>query len=54
MMEDKTLPPKFWEEAIKCVSYLENRVPHKHIDVITFFEHWSGHKPDVTISGFLA
>ena len=22
MMEDKTFPPKFWSEAIKCASYI--------------------------------
>ena len=48
MMEDKTLPPKFWDEAIKCSSYIYNRVPHNIIDGITPFESWSGHKPDVT------
>ena len=48
MMEDKTLPPKFWAEAIKCASYIQNRVPHKQLDGMTPFKTWSGHKPDVT------
>ena len=37
MMEAKTLPPKFWAEAINCASYIQNRVPHKHLDGMTSF-----------------
>ena len=48
MMEAKTFPPKFWDEAIKCASYIHNRVPHKHINGMTPFEAWNGHKTDVT------
>ena len=48
MMEAKTSPPNFWTEDINCASYIHNRVPHKHLDDITLFEAWSGHKPDVT------
>ena len=48
MMEAKTLPPKYWTEAINYVSYIQNRVPHKHLDGMTPFEEWSGQKPDVT------
>ena len=48
MMEAKTVPPKFWDEAIKCASYIHNRVPHKELDGMTPLEAWSGHKPDVT------
>ena len=47
MMEAKTLPPKFWDEAIKS-AYIQNRVPHKQLYGMTPFEAWSGHKPDVT------
>ena len=47
MMEAKTLPPNFWAEAINCVSYIQNRVPHKQLDGMTPFESSSGHKPDV-------
>ena len=32
MMESNTLPPKFWDEAINCATYIQNMVPHKHID----------------------
>ena len=48
MMEAKTLPPRFLAKAINCASYIQNRVPHKHIDGMTPFESWSGHKPYVT------
>ena len=48
MMEAKTLPPKYWAEAINCAAYIQNRVPHKQLDGMTPFEAWSGHKPDVT------
>ena len=37
MMEAKTLPPKFWFEAIKCESYIQNRVPQNNIDGIIPF-----------------
>ena len=48
VMEAKTLPPKFWAEAIKCVSYIQNRVPHKQLDGMTRFKYWCGNKPYVT------
>ena len=48
MMKSKDLPPNFWVEVIKYESYIHNRVPHKHIDVINPFEAWSGHKPDLS------
>ena len=48
MMEAKTLPPKFWANAIKCASYIQNRVPFNYLDGMTPFESWSGHKPYVT------
>ena len=48
MMEDKNFPPKFWAETINFASYIQNRVPHKHLDGMTPFKAWSGHKPDVT------
>ena len=47
MMEAKTLPPKFWTEAINYASYIQNKVPYNNLDVITPIESWSGHKPDV-------
>ena len=47
MIEAKNFPPNFWVEDIKYVSYIQNRFPHKHLDGITPFKSWSGHKPDV-------
>ena len=44
----KTLPPKFWVEAINYASYIQNRVPHNHLEGMTPFKSWSRHKPDVT------
>ena len=44
----KTLPPKYWDEAINCEAYIQNRVPHKYLDGMNPFKSWSGHKPDVT------
>ena len=48
MMEAKNFPPNFWAKAIKCASYIQNRVPHKHLYGMTPFDNWSGYKPDVT------
>ena len=48
MLESNTLQPKFSAIDINCESYIQNRVPHKHLDGITPFESWSGHKPDVS------
>ena len=48
MIESKTFPPKFWDEYIKFASYIQNRVPHNHLDGITPFEAWSGHNHDVS------
>ena len=47
-MEAKTLPPNFWNEAIKFASYIQNRVPHKQLYGMTPFKSWSGHKSYVT------
>ena len=48
MMEAKNFPPKFWDEAINCSYYIQNRVTHKYLYGMTSFEAWSGHKPDVS------
>ena len=32
MMEAKNFPPKFWAETINYAFYIQNRVPHKHLD----------------------
>ena len=47
MMEGNTFPPKFWVEAINYASYIQNRVPYKHLDGMIPFKSWSGHKPYV-------
>ena len=39
---------KVLAKSINCAAYIQNRVPHKHLDGMTPFEAWSGHKPDVT------
>ena len=48
MMESKTLPLNLCLKAIKCTSYIYNRVPHNNLYDMTPFEAWSGHKPYVT------
>ena len=35
-------------KAINYASYIQNRVPHKHLDGMNPFKTWSGHKPYVT------
>ena len=32
MMESNTLPPNFWDEAIKCASYIQNMVHRNNLD----------------------
>ena len=49
MMDSKNFPPKFWDEEINCVAYIQNR--YKSLDGITPFKAWSGHKPDVSHFG---
>ena len=48
IIDSKTLPQIFSAEAIKCAPYIQNRVPHKHIDGITRFESCSGNKHDMS------
>ena len=48
MLKAKDLSPKLWYEAINCVSYVNNGVPHKELEDKTPFEAWSGHKPNVS------
>ena len=45
MMEAKTLPPKYWAEAIKCAAYIQNRVPDKQIDGMRSME-WAQARGD--------
>ena len=48
MMEAKAFPPKFWSKAIKCESYIQNRVPHNQLYGMNPFKYWSGLKLDLT------
>ena len=48
MIEAKYLSPKLWYEAIKCVSYIQNRAIHKSVDGKTPYEAWFGHKPNIS------
>ena len=48
MLQSKSLPQRLWDEAIKCVAYIQNRVPHKSVKGVTPFEAWTGKKPEVT------
>ena len=48
LVHGKNLPPSLWEEAVNCVSYLHNRVPHKLLVGATPFEALHGYKPNVS------
>ncbi|XP_019465092.1 PREDICTED: uncharacterized protein LOC109363293 [Lupinus angustifolius] len=45
MMRTKSLPKKFWAEAISTATYLLNRCPTKRLVNKTPEEAWTGHKP---------
>jgi hypothetical protein len=48
MVQSKSIGPKLWDEALNCVSYIQNRVPHKYLKGVTPFEAWTGKKLEVT------
>ena len=48
MMEENYLNTNICAYAINCTSYVQNRAPHKELDVKTPYEAWSGHKPNVS------
>ena len=48
MLEAKHLSTKLWDEAINCVAYVQNKVPHKALEEKTPFEAWSGHNTNVS------
>ena len=48
LLHAKHLPPYLWAEAVKCASYLHNRVPHKSVVGVTPFEALHGYKPNVS------
>ena len=48
LLQAKNLPPSLWVEAVKCASFIQNRVPHKSVIGATPSEALLGHKPDVS------
>ena len=48
MIEAKDLSPKLWAEAINCVAYIHNIYLHKSVSGKTPYEHWFGHKPNIS------
>ena len=48
LLHAKHLPPSLWAEAVKCASYLQNRVPHKSMVGVTPFEALHGYNPNVS------
>ena len=47
MLKTKGVPKEFWAEAVKCSVYIQNRCPHKHLNMKTPQELWTGYKPNV-------
>lgn len=47
MLKDKSMPYKFWAEAVYTAVYLQNRCSTKDVSDMTPLEAWSGHKPSV-------
>ena len=47
LLKSRSVPAMFWGEAVATAVYLLNRAPTKAIDVITPYEAWHGHRPDV-------
>jgi hypothetical protein len=48
MLHARSLPSKLWDEALKCVAYIQNRAPHIFVEDRMPFESWIGDKLDVT------
>ena len=47
MLQNKSLDQVFWDEAMNCDNYIQNRSPQKALDGVTPFEAWYGRKPTV-------
>jgi hypothetical protein len=47
MMKSKSVPARFWGEAVSTVVYVLNRAPTKSVKDKTPFEAWHGKKPQV-------
>ena len=48
MLKTKSLPKKFWGEAVCTAVYILNRSPTKRLQDMTPEEAWSGHKQNVS------
>ena len=48
MMKAKSMPARFWGEAVTTTVFILNRVPTKALKGKTPFEAWHGHKPNVS------
>ena len=48
MLKAKSLPKKFWAEAVTCALFLLNRCPTKVVFWRTPEKVWNGHKPKVS------
>jgi hypothetical protein len=48
MLHEKSLPSKFWAEAIKFSMYIKNRSPHKFVKGKTPYEAWTDMMLEVT------
>lgn len=48
MLKGKSLPNKFWLDALMCANYILNRAPTKALKTITPYEAWIGRKPVVS------
>jgi hypothetical protein len=48
MLHAKSLLQRLWAEALNCVTYIQNRYPHRSVKDKTPYKAWSGLKPEVT------
>jgi hypothetical protein len=48
MLHAKSLPERLWDEELNCVTYIQNRSPHKSVKDNTPYDAWSSLKPEVT------
>ena len=48
MMKAKSMPAKFWGEAVTTAVFILNRTPTKALKGKTSFEAWYGHKPSAS------
>ena len=48
MMKAKSMPARFWGEAVTTAVFILNRAPTKALKGVTPFQAWYGHKPGVS------